>query len=128
MVEPSGKVITLCGSTRFKEAHELAMMHLTLMGNIVIPCGFYGHVDEPMGAQFLCDDGDEDKQAKKDVDNLHLQKIDMSDAIYIVNVGGYIGNSTRREISHAVLSSKEILWMFTDAIPAEYIEAVGMFD
>lgn len=113
-------VTTLCGSTRFGEAQRLAQAHLTMMGRIIIPCGFYGHVDDPEGFKFLCDDGDEAKPAKQLVDQLHFRKIDISDGIYIVNVGGYVGSSTRREIRYARNRDKTIEWMFEDAIPGEF--------
>jgi hypothetical protein len=109
--------ITLCGSSRFPEAFGLANMHLSLMGHVVIGLGMYGHSDEPRGARFLTSDGDEKTPEKKGLDRLHLVKIDISDSIYVVNVGGYVGESTRREIAHARSAGKAVEWMFPDAIP-----------
>lgn len=108
-------VTTLCGSTRFSEAQKLAEAHLTTMGRIVIPCGFYGHADEPEGFRFLCADGNERTAAKQAVDELHLRKIDISDGIYVVNVGGYVGSSTKREIAYALEHDKTVEWMFPEA-------------
>lgn len=113
-------VTTLCGSTRFPDAFALANMHLSLMGHIVIGLGMQGHADEPRGARFLTADGDETQPEKQQLDVLHLRKIDLSDGIYVVNVGGYVGTSTRREIEYAQRMGKCVEWMFPDAIPAWY--------
>lgn len=113
------KVITLCGSTRFPDAFALANMHLSLMGHIVIGLGMQGHADEPRGARFLTSDGDESKPEKQGLDQLHFRKIDHSDGIYVVNIGGYVGPSTRREIAHARKTGKTVEWMFPDAVPED---------
>lgn len=110
-------VTTLCGSTRFPDAFALANMHLSLQGRIVIGLGMQGHADEPRGARFLTSDGDERKPEKQGLDELHFRKIDLSDGIYVVNVGGYVGSSTRREIAYAKSQGKRVEWMFPDAIP-----------
>jgi hypothetical protein len=111
------EITTLCGSTRFPTAHKLAMMHLTMMGRVVIPCGILGHADTPPGAQFLCDDGNELNEHKQELDSLHNEKILRSDGIFVVNVAGCVGDSTRREIQYAQDMGKKIEWMFPDAVP-----------
>jgi len=108
-------IYTLCGSTRFPDAFALANMHLSMMGHVVIGLGMSGHADEPRGARFLTSDGDETTPGKRGLDELHRRKIDMSDAIFVVNVGGYVGSSTRREIAHARATGKAVVWMFPDA-------------
>ena len=100
------KVITLCGSTRFKDQFLEAQKRLTLEGNIVISVGLFGH------------SGDEDvwtEGTKEMLDNMHKRKIDMADAIYVINVGGYIGESTRSEIDYATRHGKEILYLEPDS-------------
>jgi hypothetical protein len=95
-------VITLCGSTRFKEQFLEAQKRLTLEGNIVISVGLFGH------------SGDEEvwtPGTKEMLDNMHKRKIDMADAIYVINVGGYIGSSTRSEIEYAEKHGKTILYL-----------------
>ncbi len=95
-------VITLCGSTRFKEQFLEAQKRLTLEGNIVISVGLFGH------------SGDEEvwtEGTKEMLDDMHKRKIDMADAIYVINVGGYIGSSTRSEIEYARRMGKEILYL-----------------
>lgn len=112
-------VYTLCGSTRFPDAFALANMHLSTLGHIVIDLGMMGHANEPRGAGFLTSDGDGTTTVKQALDRLHLAKIDLSDAIYVVNVGGYVGDSTKREIAYARSRGKAVEWMFPDAIPAD---------
>lgn len=95
-------VITLCGSTRFKEQFLEAQKRLTLEGNIVISVGLFGH------------SGDEEvwtPGTKEMLDNMHKRKIDMADAIYVINPGGYIGESTRSEIEYAKTNGKKVLYL-----------------
>jgi len=80
------KVITLCGSTRFKDEFMKVQKELTLKGYIVISVGCFGH----SGDIFT----DEEKIM---LDDMHKRKIDMADEIYVINVGGYIGDSRIRD-------------------------------
>ena len=93
-------VVTLCGSTRFKDAFLAAQKRLTLEGNIVISVGLFGH----SGDDEVWTEG-----TKAMLDDMHLRKIEMAEAIYVVNPGGYIGESTRREIAYARQQGKQIL-------------------
>ena len=96
------KVITLCGSTRFKDAFMEEQKRLTLEGNIVISVGLFGH------------SGDEEvwkPGTKEMLDDMHLRKIDMADEIFVINVGGYIGESTNREIAYAEKTGKKVNYM-----------------
>lgn len=115
-------VVCLCGSTRWPQAFELANMHLSLRGKIVISVGMHGHADQPTGARFLTSDGDESTPEKQGLDKLHFRKIDLADEIYVVNVGGYVGSSTRREIAYARSQSKAVRFMFPDAAPDDEFE------
>ena len=95
-------VITLCGSTCFKEQFMAVQKKLTLEGNIVISVGLFGH------------SGDEEVWTpgmKEMLDNMHKRKIDMADAIYVINVGGYIGESTRSEIEYALKNGKKVYYL-----------------
>ena len=86
------KVITLCGSTRFKEAFLREQKRLTLAGNIVLSVGLFGHCG---------DDEVWTEGTKAMLDDMHKRKIDMADEIFVINVGGSIGQSTRNEIAYA---------------------------
>ena len=96
------KVITLCGSTRFKDQFLEAQKRLTLEGNIVISVGLFGH----SGDDEVWTDG-----TKAMLDDMHKRKIDMADEIYVINVGGYIGESTRREIEYAKKNGRAVNYL-----------------
>ena len=95
-------VITLCGSTRFKEQYLETQKRLTLEGNIIISVGLFGHSG---------DDETWEPGVKEMLDNMHKRKIDMADGIYVINVGGYIGESTRSEIEYAKAHGKEVKYL-----------------
>ena len=98
-------VITLCGSTRFKEQFLEAQKRLTLEGNIVISVGLFGH----SGDNEVWTEG-----TKEMLDDMHKRKIDMADRIYVINVNGYIGSSTRSEIEYARKKGKQVLFLEPD--------------
>lgn len=96
------KVITLCGSTRFKDAFIQAQKRLTLEGNIVISVGLFGH----SGDDEVWTEG-----TKEMLDDMHLRKIDMADEVFVVNVGGYVGESTKAEIEYAKRTGKAVRYL-----------------
>ena len=99
-------VITLCGSTRFKEQFLEAQKRLTLAGNIVISVGLFGH----SGDDEVWTEG-----TKEMLDDMHKRKIDMADEIFVINVGGYVGDSTASEIAYAVKTGKEVFYLESPA-------------
>lgn len=105
------KVITLCGSTRFKDEFLEAQKRLTLEGNIVISVGLFGH----SGDDEVWTEGVKDM-----LDRQHLAKIDLADEIFVINVGGYIGDSTRREIAYAEFKGKSITYLESCRKPSLY--------
>lgn len=111
-------VITLCGSTRFKEQFLEAQKRLTLAGNIVISVGLFGH----SGDDEVWTEG-----TKEMLDDMHKRKIDMADAIYVINVGGYIGESTRSEIEYAKRNGKEVRYLegSTSGVPEETVREIA---
>lgn len=102
-------VITLCGSTRFKKEFIEAQKRLTLEGNIVLSVGLFGH----SGDEEVWEDMDEGTITKTKImlDDMHKRKIDMSDEIYVINVGGYIGDSTKSEIEYAKKNGKRVRYL-----------------
>lgn len=94
-------IVCLCGSTRFWKTFQEAGLRETLAGKIVLS----------IGAACAADDDDqtfggnvpavEYERAKAQLDELHLRKIELADDVLILNVGGYIGESTGRELAHA---------------------------
>lgn len=105
------KVITLCGSTRFKDEFLEAQKRLTLEGNVVISVGLFGH----SGDDVVWTEGVKDM-----LDRQHLAKIDLADEIFVVNVGGYIGESTKREIAYAEFKGKSITYLESSKSPSIY--------
>ena len=103
------KVITLCGSTRFKDAFLEAQKRLTLEENIVISVGLFGHSGDSEVWENM-DEGTLTK-TKEMLDDMHKRKIDMADEIFVVNVGGYIGSSTKSEIEYAIATGKEVKYL-----------------
>lgn len=94
------KVVTLSGSTRFKEDFMRVQKELTLQGCIVISVGCFGH----SGDIFT-------NEQKIMLDDMHKRKIDMADEIYVINVGGYIGDSTKLEIEYAKQCGKRVNYL-----------------
>lgn len=96
------KVVTLCGSTRFKEDFIQVQRDLTLEGFIVISVGLFGH----SGDNEILTEG-----IKEMLDDMHKRKIDMADIVFIINKDGYIGESTRSEIEYAKQQGKIIAYL-----------------
>lgn len=98
------KVITLCGSTRFKDEFLKVQRQLTLEGNIVISVGLFGHADGEYESVIT-------PEIKEMLDDMHKRKIDMSDEIFVINKNGYIGESTKSEIEYAMKTGKSINYL-----------------
>lgn len=109
-------IITICGSTRFKDEMLQVAEQLTLQDHIVLMPNVFHHSD----------DFELSTESKIKLDNLHKQKIDMSDGIFVVNVNGYIGESTFSEIDWAQRHNKTI-W-FLEEPPQEKEETVDEQD
>lgn len=102
-------IITLCGSTKFKKEFMEAQKTLTLKGNIVISVGLFGH----SGDNEVWDGMDEGtySETKEMLDDMHKRKIDISDSIFVINVNGYIGESTKSEIEYAIKTGKKVEYL-----------------
>lgn len=92
------KVITLCGSTKFKKEFRMAEATLTLQGNIVLSLGFF---EQSEGITIT-------QEQVKLFKEMHYKKIDMADEIFVVDEKGYIGESTASEIEYARKNGKPI--------------------
>ena len=103
------KIITLCGSTKFKDEFIKAQKDLTLKGNIVISVGLFGH----SGDNEVWENMDEGTltKTKEMLDDMHKRKIDLADEIFVINVGGYIGESTKSEIEYAKSTGKKVNYL-----------------
>jgi cell division protein FtsB len=94
-------IITLCGSTKFKETFLAVAKELALRGWIVLMPGVFGHYDNIILT----------REQKERLDALHKEKIDMSEAVYIINEDDYIGESTRNELKYARERKKDLFWL-----------------
>ena len=104
------RIVTLCGSTRFWQQFRDEGLRLTMEGKIVLSIGIHA----PESMKHANPDSKEGKALKIRLDALHKQKINISDEIFVLNVGGYIGESTKSEIRHAVAVGKRISWLEPD--------------
>ena len=104
--EGEAKVITLCGSTKFEAEFAEVNQRLTMEGCVVISLGVFGLPDRP-AYDWAADSSD----LKGRLGDLHLQKIRMADEVYIVDPGGYLGESTRREIAYAESLGKPVRYL-----------------
>ena len=102
------KVICLCGSTRFTDEMLVKQWELTKQGHIVLswcalPSWYFAGEDKThIGDQ---------EGVKETVDQVHFRKIDLADEVLVINIGGYIGESTRNEIQYAHLQAKPVLYL-----------------
>ena len=110
------KLVTLCGSTKFKVAFEEWNVRLTMQEAVVLSIVIPSH---SYGLSWSA-------EQKEMLDKMHLAKIDLSDEVFVLDVGGYVGESTAREIAHAKATGKTVRylsveqpgWAETDAIYA----------
>lgn len=103
------EIVCLCGSTRFADEFARQNLRLTLEGKIVLSIG--ANVSDPsLGIA-------QDSDTKARLDDLHLRKIDLADRVLVINVGGYVGESTDREIAYA----SEM------GVPVDYLVPLALF-
>lgn len=105
------KIVCLCGSTRFWGQFQEASLRETLAGNIVLSIGAAtsaDHDDKTFGG---LKPASEFEATKKALDQLHFHKIEMADEVLVLNIGGYVGESTRNEIDYAERCEKPIRYL-----------------
>ncbi len=95
------KIVTLCGSTKFREEFFAANFRETMAGKIVLSVGFFHHSNEYSPTE----------QEKDMLDELHFRKIEISDEVLILNVDDYIGYSTNRERDYARKLGKTVRYL-----------------
>lgn len=110
-------IVCLCGSSRFHNEFQQANYDLTLAGEIVLSIGFYPH------SKARDDHGegvDRDSVEKTTLDELHKRKIDLADYVYVIDVDGYIGDSTKSEIAYASQHGIRVRYLSQDAPPRRH--------
>ena len=98
------KIITLCGSLKFKKEMMIVAEKMTLEGNCIITPVYP-----------ILENYDRTEEQLKKLKEAHFKRIELSDAILVINVNNYIGNSTNLEIDYAKKLGKEIIY-YTDLI------------
>ena len=112
------EVVCLCGSTRFKDAYRAENKRLTLAGKVVLSVAFFGHADGEAVA--VAGEG------KAALDEVHKRKIDLADRVHVINVDGYVGDSTRSEVDYARERGLPVTWLEPEhALPADGADAEG---
>jgi len=106
---PRPAIVCLCGSSRFGDAFRKANLQETLAGKIVLTVGCDFKSDGALGLA---------PEIKERLDALHLQKIAIADEVFILNVNGYIGESTAGELRHAIELGKSVRFLEPDKAPA----------
>lgn len=97
-------IVCLCGSTKFPDAFREATLVESMAGRIVLSVSGFMHSDPSHAARIT-------PEVKARFDELHRRKIDLADEILVLNVGGYIGESTRGEIEYAEQQGKRVRWL-----------------
>jgi hypothetical protein len=105
---PRPVIVCLCGSTKFGDAFREANVRETLAGKMVLTVGCDFKSDSALGLA---------PEVKERLDALHLQKIAVADEVLILNVNGYIGESTARELRHAIELGKSVRFLEPDKAP-----------
>lgn len=103
LVPDAPEIVCLCGSTKYKEAYRSENKRLSMAGKIVLSVGFFGHADNV----------ELTSEEKQRIDQLHKRKIDMADRVHVIDVDGYIGESTQSEIEHAERTDTPVTYYST---------------
>lgn len=93
------KVITLCGSMKFKKNMMITAQELASEGNCVLTPTYP-----------VLEDVEITDEIREKLKEAHFKRIEMSDAIFVININNYIGESTKLEIEHAKKLGKEIVY------------------
>ena len=102
------RIVCLCGSVRFLEAFDRASLAETLAGRIVLSVGSHRMRDEDALTHL---NAVERAEALARLAELHRRKIDLADELLVINVGGYVGESTRSETEYARQQGKPVRWL-----------------
>lgn len=111
-------IVCLCGSSRFYDEFQRANYDLTMAGQIVLSIGFYPHAHEQHG---YGEGVSHDSVEKVALDELHKRKIDLADYVYVLDVDGYVGESTRSEIAYATAHGIPVKYLSQDAATGQWM-------
>lgn len=111
------KVVCLIGSCRFYPAFQEANFRETMAGNVVLSVGFYPGAEHGEGVGIT-------PEEKLSLDALHKDKIALADEVLVLNVGGYLGDSTRAELAWAVELGRPVRWLVPQHCYTNGVETV----
>ena len=109
------KIVCLCGSTKFKGAFEEANKRETLNGTIVLTVGWFGH----------CESISISPEEKTKLDELHLDKLKLADEALFLNVGGYLGESSLRELAFCIANDIHFRFIEPENLSEETIKVLS---
>lgn len=119
------KIVCLCGSTRFCDAFAREGLRLTLEGKIVLSIGTTHRSDAEVFAGHTSDD-EQTRATKGKLDALHFKKIELADSVLVLNVDGYVGESTAREIAHARKLGRPTAYLWSESEPCRNCGKAGI--
>jgi hypothetical protein len=105
------RIVCLCGSTRFWRQFQESSLQETLAGRIVLSIGAARGADDDDQSFGGYSPADRYDAVKVQLDALHFRKIELADEVFVLNVGGYVGESTRNEINHALTLGKPLRYL-----------------
>ena len=111
------RVVCLCGSTRFFDAFLKVNLEETLAGRIVLSVASDRQTEEKL---FVTLSQADLEHTRQNLEALHLRKIDLADEILVINLGGYVGEGTAREVRYAHQTGKPVRWLEPDSVPEEW--------
>lgn len=116
-------VVCFCGSVRFSEqmlvtAWEYAKAGIIVLGWCVLPDSYFAAFPESRGDDEAGVHAAEKEGVKEVLDELHKRKIDLADQVLVINIGGYVGDSTKSEIRYAIDHGKPVRWLEPDSADA----------
>ena len=118
------RIVCLCGSTRFWRTFQEASLRETLAGKIVLSIGAARCADDDDKSFGGYVPADEFDAVKARLDELHMRKIDLAHEVLVLNVDGYIGESTRREMEYAQSTGKPVrFWEPTPSVSVDSVPA-----
>ncbi len=112
------KIITLCGSTKFKKEFKLVEGILALNGHLVLSLNFFEQSEDITLT----------KEQFSTLEKVHLKKLELCDEVFVIDVNGYIGNSTKKEIEFALKNNKPISYYSKTKFNEELINLLSMED
>lgn len=117
---PRPPIVCFCGSARFTQQMLILAWEYAKAGKIVLswcalPDSYFDAHPESLGDDQAGIHMAEKEGVREIVDEVHKRKIDLADEVFVINVGGYVGDSTKSEILYALVHGKRVSFLETDS-------------